>query len=213
MRTRKLTQLTLGALLALALWRVVAVRSNTEPVAVAAQDALPQAPKTPATRPTKALAAQLSNTRWLSTGLTAPAPEEESVSEEDVSVEPTPLNVEELDLREAESAMLTSRWQSQQADPAWSKESEAAIAKLLLDGGFAFEAMRELDCRETVCRFMLDAEDGARALALLRIGRRVHDETWLDHTAQHDGSWSIEVFFARAGYRLSGEGGRIDGKG
>lgn len=213
MRTRKLAQLTLGALLALALWRVVAMRSNNEPVAVAAQDAQPQAPKPPTKRAAKALAARLSNTPWLSTGLTAAAPEEESVSEEDVTVEPTPLDVEELDLREAELAMLTSRWQSQQADPAWSKESEAAIAKLLLDGGFAFEAMRELDCRETVCRFILDAEDGARALALLRIGRRVHDETWLDHTAQHDGSWSIEVFFARAGYRLSGDGGRIDGKG
>lgn len=213
MRNRKLTHLTLGALLALALWRVVAMRSNTEPGWSPLKDAQPQVAETRTKGVVKALAIQLSNTARRNTGLTAAVPEEESVSEEDVPVEPTRLDMEELDRREAESAMLASRWQSQQANPAWSKESAAAIAKLLLDGGFAFEAMREPDCLETICRFILDAEDGARALALLRIGRRVQDETWLDHTAERDGSWSIEVFFARAGYRLSGDGGRIDGKG
>jgi hypothetical protein len=179
---------------------------------VTARGTRPQAHKQTATSGT-ALAAERPRISWRSSGPAAVSREEESDSTHQTAAEPTPLTAEELDLREAESTLLNARWSSQQTDPAWSKASEATIAKLLLDQGFSFEVMRELDCRQTICRFVLDAEDGPRALALLGVGRRVHDETWLDHTAQHDGSWTIEVFFSRPGYRLSGDGGRIEGQG
>jgi len=35
-------------------------------------------------------------------------------------------------------------------------------------------------------------------------------QTWVHPLQQSDGTWRMEVFFPKQGYRLSGGGGRID---
>ena len=123
---------------------------------------------------------------------------------------PTPLTLEELEVREQEAKMLTGRWASQDHDADWSGRTAQAVATLLEESGFEQEVASEIDCRATLCRLVLQGNDDQEAVELLHVARGIHDETWLDHSETDEGSWGIEVFFSRPGYRLSGDGGRIE---
>jgi hypothetical protein len=124
-------------------------------------------------------------------------------------VGPQPLSHQDAMMRVAERNELSGRWTAEAKSSGWTEEANEKIRGLLAPAGLNVNAVTETDCRQTICRFNLSGTDGASALALIRVARQLHDETWVDHKQQSDGTWRIEVFFSKSGYRLSGGGGPI----
>lgn len=128
---------------------------------------------------------------------------------------PDRLTLEDRLERAREQTELGTRWDREKPDTEWSRESEGKIKEILLQRGLDADALKQIDCRETICRFRLDAvtdlhkEVGELAKAARALGR----ESWLmPEEVEGDPArrYTIEVFFPREGYRLSGGGGRIN---
>jgi hypothetical protein len=127
---------------------------------------------------------------------------------------PDPMTLQDRLERARERQELATRWENERQDAAFARESEVRMAEILLERGLEPKALKELDCRETVCRFRLDAVTDLHKEVgeLAKAARSLAPETWLlpeevpDDPAR---KYTIEVFFARPGYRLSGGGGRI----
>jgi hypothetical protein len=117
---------------------------------------------------------------------------------------PDPLSPEDLLHRASEREQLMFRWQQQSGDERWSNAAEVAVQKLLADAKLDTGAVRDVDCRETICRFALVGRGGEEALDLIRTARRLDEQTWVDHHEHFDGTWTIEVFFPREGRQLAG---------
>ena len=122
---------------------------------------------------------------------------------------PQALSQEDLEIRKSERLTLNARWTSQESDSEWSAATEMRMIDLLLEAELEPEQVREVDCRSTICRFVLTGADGVEALSLIDAARAVHDETWVDHHHKESGAWEIEVYFSKRGYQLSGEGRAI----
>jgi hypothetical protein len=185
-------------------------RSSSEPsVAV-------KAPKLIAPKTSLQLAKQkLKPSSMEAPTVAASAPREPTIEdlERDQRSAPEPLDPEELIARATERKLLVTRWEGQSTDPKWSDQTVVMLEDLLTRSNFSPNAFHDLDCRKTICRFLLEGENSRDALDLIHIARSVHGDTWLDHREQEDGSWEIEVFFSQVGYMLSGSGERIPNAG
>jgi hypothetical protein len=106
---------------------------------------------------------------------------------------------------------LGKRWTEEPRDSRWANEASARISDLLARAEQRSSALREVDCRQSICRFELQSATGTQkeAMALIAVARQFEPETWLRPYQQRNGSWRMEVFFPKQGYRLSGGGGRI----
>jgi hypothetical protein len=113
--------------------------------------------------------------------------------------------------RAAERAELDKRWQGEAPDAAWANDSGPRIAKVLADARQPPQALHAVDCRQSICRFELHSAGGTQGevMALIHAARQLELETWVRPAQQPDGSWHMETFFPKQGYRLSGGGGRI----
>ena len=113
--------------------------------------------------------------------------------------------------RAKEREDLNRRWQSEAPDATWASDSAPRIVKLLADARQSPAALRVLDCRQSICRFELHSAGGTHGevMSLVHAARQLETETWVHPVAQPDGTWHMETFFPKEGYRLSGGGGRI----
>jgi hypothetical protein len=107
--------------------------------------------------------------------------------------------------------MLT-RVGSENADPQWTAETVGRVQGLLAPSAAGAGALKEVDCRQTICRLTLRSASEKRAdvKGLLTTARSIDEQTWMLPERQSDATFAIEVFFPRKDYRLSGGGGRID---
>jgi hypothetical protein len=119
---------------------------------------------------------------------------------------------EDLSERVAEREELGSRFARETADAPWTVEAGRKVAELLARGNLPSGALRAVDCRQTICRFVLASSTNTtrEVGGLLQAARDFEEETWIHPEKQGDGTWRTEVFFPKQGYRLSGGGGRID---
>jgi hypothetical protein len=119
---------------------------------------------------------------------------------------------EDLSERVAEREELGSRFARETADAPWTDEAGRKVAELLARGNLPSGALRAVDCRQTICRFVLASSTNTtrEVGGLLQAARDFEEETWIHPEKQDDGTWRTEVFFPKQGYRLSGGGGRID---
>jgi hypothetical protein len=216
MRRSSITALIVG-LATLASYGALFMSSNHEPPR-------PRAKKDPATAPAAIAKAVEAPAPVVVKPVEAPVPKEivaapplftvdrEPTTENlarDTRERPNPLDSDELLIRAQERQMLNVRWETQSTDPQWSSSASIKIEDLLATSNFDPYALSEVDCRKTICRFVLSGQDSRDAVDLIHVARDLHDETWLDHHEQADGTWQIEVFFSRPGYMLSGSGERI----
>lgn len=108
---------------------------------------------------------------------------------------------------------LLGRWNNEAPDASWSSQLSSRIHYLLGNENFSSDHLKEVDCRQTVCRFQLRTSNNTHAevMKLIRVARDLGEETWVRAEPHETAPEShIEVFFPREGYRLSGGGGRID---
>jgi hypothetical protein len=117
--------------------------------------------------------------------------------------EPPTLSAEDRQTRDLEHGWISGRFKSDPVDAAWSAETRSKLVGLLQAGGFDSNAIQEVECRAAVCRIGLKAEDGGNALELVRVGRQIHEENWVDSKKDGDERWSVEFYFARPGKSLS----------
>jgi hypothetical protein len=85
------------------------------------------------------------------------------------------------------------------------------MTTLLAQNGVDSSAFGAVACRETICRFSLKSKTGKKTevQSLIHVARSLDDQTWLDPEEQEDGSFGMQVYYPREGYRLSGGGGKI----
>src|SRR4051812_1823470 len=60
--------------------------------------------------------------------------------------------------RAREKAELNDRWTAEPADAAWATETTNRVSALLASAGVDPLALRDVDCRATICRFSLHSE-------------------------------------------------------
>jgi hypothetical protein len=108
-------------------------------------------------------------------------------------------------------ADLNSRLLHEMSDSSWRSETEARMRTTLMERGLDSNAVTDIDCRISICRFVVHTRSKADAdvKALLEAARAVDAQTWTMPEEQEVG-YSIDVYFPRAGYRLSSGGGRVD---
>jgi hypothetical protein len=114
--------------------------------------------------------------------------------------------------RAQERKELLVRWDKETQDQSWTREVSSHIEGLLGNAKFSSDHLKEVDCRETVCRFQLRTSNNTQGevMSLIQVARELGEETWLRAEPQDNEPQSqIEVFYPRDGYRLSGGGGRI----
>lgn len=113
---------------------------------------------------------------------------------------------------DADRRDLGSRWSGEPSDRAWTSETAERIAVILHGKQLDPSAVKEVDCRRTICRFALTSPSPKHGdvMATISAARETDPETWTMPDAQANGSYNVDVFFPRKGYRLSGGGGRID---
>lgn len=118
------------------------------------------------------------------------------------------------DLREraTEREELGARFARESADATWTDESGRRVAELLAKSNLQSGALSAVDCRQTICRFVLASSStrGGEVRGLIQAARDLDQQTWLHPEKQGDDTWRMEVFFPKDGYWLSGGGGRID---
>lgn len=115
--------------------------------------------------------------------------------------------------RAAEREELSSRFEAEQHDAAWSAELQKKMTELLAADGMSARALGKVDCRQTICRLNLTSSSDRKrdVMAMIHAARELHEETWLlPEEDEARASYSTEVYLPRDGYRLSGGGGRID---
>jgi hypothetical protein len=115
--------------------------------------------------------------------------------------------------RMQERSELLGRWNEEAKDPSWTARESSLIAGLLANAEFSRDHLKEIDCRETICRFQLQTSNNTygEVMSLIGVAHELGDETWLRAEPQAKEPQShIEIFVPRDGYRLSGGGGRID---
>jgi hypothetical protein len=119
---------------------------------------------------------------------------------------------EELRERQAEYADLSERFNREAADGTWTNQSGSRVTEQLARNQLQKSALQAVDCRQTICRFLLASSTGKQGEVggLIQTARDLELETWLHPEKQADGTWRMEVFFPKEGYRLSTGGGRID---
>jgi hypothetical protein len=119
---------------------------------------------------------------------------------------------EDLNERVAERSGLMSRFSRETADATWTGDAGRRVVEQLARANLQSGALRAVDCRQTICRFVLASSTNTRREfgGLIQAARDFEEETWLHPEQQDDGTWRTEVFFPKQGYRLSGGGGRID---
>jgi hypothetical protein len=144
----------------------------------------------------------------------SPTPQKPTEDPETALFKPDKFSVEQALQRAAERKELNDRWQSQKEDRPWAAETKGRVQALLRKANLRPQALREVDCRETICRFSLHAETSLQKDVgnMIHAARDLERETWLmpEPSEQANGAWDIEVYFPRAGYMLSGGGGRIE---
>jgi hypothetical protein len=174
-------------------------------------DAVPPCTETtgPAAAPIAPLMKQPAAPRRAASPASEAEPEQLSSSKERPPRTPHPLEPGELVIRAKERVELAHRWESQAKDAQWSNETEWKVQDLLDKAKLDVNAVSNVDCRATICRFELFAGDGETAFQVIKVARSANDDTWVDHHAAADDTWRIEVFASRSGYRLSGDGQRI----
>jgi hypothetical protein len=111
----------------------------------------------------------------------------------------------------SDRAVLTARWSNEMSDPSWRSVTAARLHTTLVERGVDPNAVTEIDCRATICRFALRTSSKMKADVdgLIQAARAIDEQTWTMPEEQ-DAGYSVEVFFPREGYRLSGDGGRVD---
>jgi type IV secretory pathway VirB10-like protein len=119
---------------------------------------------------------------------------------------------EEIRERQAEYAGLSARFSREAADGTWTNQSGSRVADQLARNQVQRSALQAIDCRQTICRFLLasSTDKQGEVGGLIQAARDLELETWLHPEKQADGTWRMEVFFPKEGYRLSAGGGRID---
>ena len=111
----------------------------------------------------------------------------------------------------SDRAELNARWSSEARDPSWRSVTEARLHATFLEHSVNPNSVTDVDCRATICRFTIHTSSKAKTDVdgLIRAARAIDEQTWTKPEEQDTG-YSINVFFPRDGYRLSGGGGRID---
>jgi len=106
---------------------------------------------------------------------------------------------------------LGARFARESADATWTDESGRRVAELLAKSNLQSGALSAVDCRQTICRFVLASSStrGGEVRGLIQAARDLDQQTWLHPEKQGDDTWRMEVFFPKDGYRLSSGGGRI----
>jgi hypothetical protein len=123
------------------------------------------------------------------------------------------VSVEARLQRAAEREELSSRFEAEPHDAAWSAELQKKMTQLLAADGMSARALGKVDCRQTICRLNLTSasERNRDVMAMIHAARELHEETWLlPEEDEGRATYSTEVYLPRDGYRLSGGGGRID---
>jgi len=195
--------IALGLVGAGGLWLALRSPAETAPVAVATEAA--EAPGAPA--PAPAATAKVGE---------EPAAQQPPVRRpkkvEDPNA-PYALQETEEDLREraTEREELSRRFNKERADVTWTDEAGRRVAELLAKGNLPSSSLRAVDCRQTICRFVL-ASGSSRdreVRMLTQAARDLDEQTWLHPEKQEDDTWRMEVFFPRDGYWLSSGGDRM----
>jgi hypothetical protein len=133
--------------------------------------------------------------------------------EDEPRFKPDPRTLEESLRRTQEREELRSRWnEEKRRDVPWSQSLTEGIIHGLVDNRVGEPASVDADCRETICRVILRSEGDSdrEVMGVIRVARALHQETWLLAEDAEDGSYELELFLPRNGYRLSGGGGRIE---
>jgi hypothetical protein len=134
-------------------------------------------------------------------------------SDENAPFKTDVVTVEARLRRAAEREELDHRWASEAADPAWSTQVKHHMVELLAADGVSARALDDVDCRQTICRLKLtsSSERKSDVMSVIHAARELHVETWLlPEQDEARGTYGMEVFMPREGFRLSGGGGKID---
>jgi hypothetical protein len=101
---------------------------------------------------------------------------------------------------------LTARWASETGDPSWNRQATSQIAAILINAQLSPNALRDVDCRQTICRVKLHSDSKVHrdVSALIGASRKLVDQTFLVPFASDQGGWDIETFFPREGWSLEG---------
>jgi len=134
-------------------------------------------------------------------------------SEENAPFKTDVVTVEARLRRAAEREELDHRWASEAADPVWGTQVKNHMVELLAADGVSARALDDADCRQTICRLKLTSSSDRKSdvMSVIHAARELHVETWLlPEQDEARGTYGIEVFMPRDGFRLSGGGGKID---
>jgi len=124
-----------------------------------------------------------------------------------------PESSQETMARLDERAELSNRWDGETQDPGWTGEIEDRIRGLLSNAELQENLLKEVDCRESICRFQLATGENTHSevMSLIHVARDLMEETWVRAEPNEElGQSQIEVFFPKEGFRLSGGGGPIE---
>jgi len=141
----------------------------------------------------------------------APAAASSSTSQTDEERPYTPPKPEEMARFAQERVELEQRWTSEARDSSWTSQAASRVADLLAARSLNTAALREVDCRQTICRFSLRAQSSLdrEVSGLVFASRDLTEETWLMPKATDQYGWELEVFFPKEGFKLSGGGGPV----
>lgn len=105
-----------------------------------------------------------------------------------------------------ERAPLHDRWASESGDPSWTNRAASQIARILNDAKLNVNALRDVDCRQTICRFKLRSESTLHRNVsdLIAASRALVEQTFLVPVAVSGGGWDIETYFPKDEYSLEG---------
>jgi hypothetical protein len=108
-----------------------------------------------------------------------------------------------------ERALLKARWAAESGDSAWTERAASLITQILLQANLGTSALRNVDCRQTVCQLKLhsDSKQHRDVSNLIAASRKVIEQTFLVPIAAESGGWDIEAYFPKEGYSL--EGGHV----
>jgi hypothetical protein len=203
--SRQTRLVTACALTVLAL--LVFSRNSEEPKPTAASVAPVARAERPGSQPAKSALAQA-----------APVTAKASATQDEAATDGVPklfvaetLSVEQRLMRARERQELMGRFSSERASSDWTREVSDLVDTTLSESDLDELSLKEADCRQTVCKLGLRSHGSNEdeVMGLIHAVRSLHPETWLWPEQQSDGSWDIEAFLPREGYRLSAGGGRV----
>lgn len=121
-----------------------------------------------------------------------PEPTPTAVLEQHPAPEPPPP----VPTKQEAEKRLVAAWTSQKTDEVWSNQIEQKADYALAQAKVPSDRLREVDCRQTLCRLEFEFGDRAEALRLYRFRLKDVDAFRVSKGQQ------VVVFFSRPGQRL-----------